>query len=147
MGCERMRKLFKNKKGVTPVISAVIMILVVMIGMSALFAFFVNYSKDFQIGSGSGVLEAVTVEDLWFKNETAVEIWLYNYGKVDVKISDIYVNDVSIDFEFNDDIDDSKIAVGAHRNLTVSMPSAPGTGYHFKIVTARGTSFEGTYTR
>lgn len=137
-----MRKLLKNKKGVTPVVSAVIMMLVVMIGMSALFAFFVNYSRDFQIGSGSGVLEAVTVEDLWFKGENTVEIWLYNFGKVDLKISSVYVNDVSIDFEPND----LSIAVGEHGQLTVSFPYVQGTSYHFKIVTARGTSFEGTYT-
>lgn len=141
-----MMKVIKNKKGVTPVISAVIMILVIMVGMSALFAFFVSYSKDFQTGSGSGVLEAVTVEDVWFKNETTVVIWLYNYGKANVEISDIYIDDVWTAFEFRDGVDDSKIVIGTHRQLAVSLMFTKGNSYRFNIVTARGTSFKGTYT-
>ena len=129
-----MRKLLKNKKGVTPVISAVIMILVVMIGMSALFSFFVSYSKDYQIGSGSAVFEVVTVEDLWFKDSNTVELWLLNYGKVDVKITDVYVNDVSIGFA----PDDLAIGVGEHGQLTVSMPFVQGNKLPFQNCNCSG---------
>ena len=140
-----MRKLLMNKKGVTPVISAVIMILVVMIGMSALFSFFVSYSKDYQIGSGSAVFEVMTIEDLWFGDENNVTLWLFNYGKVDIKISGIYVDGSSIDLN----TDDLSIDVGAHRQFTFFMPydePLNPPSYHLKIVTNRGTSFEGDYT-
>jgi len=138
-----MIKLFNNKRGVSPVVSAVIMILVVMLSMSALFGFFVNYSRDFQTGSGGAVFESMTVEDVWFKDNGEAEIWVYNFGKADLNITNVYVNNNEIGFDPNNNL---YIAVGEHGNITVSLGSASGT-YHFKIVTARGTSFEGSYSR
>ena len=139
-------KIVSNKKGVSPVVSAVIMILIVMIGMSALFAFFVNYSRDFQLGSGSAVLESMTVEDLWFENSTSVAIWVYNFGKVNVTITDVYVDGNAVLFTHARVPDDLTIGVGEHGRIVVTSSFAAGVSYMFKIVTARGTSFEGTYT-
>ena len=135
-----MMKLFRDKRGVSPVVSAVIMILVVMIGMSALFVFFVTYARDFQMGSGSAVLESMTVEDVWFKNSTSVELWVYNFGKVNVTITDVYVDSNSVAKP------DLTVAVGEHEKIDVTSSFDPGVSYRFKIVTARGTYFEGTYT-
>jgi flagellin-like protein len=141
-----MMRLVRNKRGVSPVVSAVIMILVVMIGMSALFAFFVNYSEDFQSGSGSAVLEAMTVEDLWFKDGSTVEVWVYNYGKVDLKLSSIYVNDnPAADFTVTG-ATDRIVVVGGHAQIIVTSSFVEDDSYSFKIVTERGTSFEGVYT-
>jgi flagellin-like protein len=137
-----MRRLFHDKRGVSPVVSAVIMILVVMISMSALFAFFVNYSRDFQSGSGGAVFESMTVEDLWFRNESAVEVWIYNFGKADLTITNVYVDGDQVVFSPND----LYIAVGEHGKITVSSSFVLLSTYQFKIVTARGTSFEGSYT-
>jgi flagellin-like protein len=138
-----MMKLFSDKKGVSPVVSAVIMILIVMIGMSALFAFFVNYSRDFQLGSGSAVLESLTVEDVWFKSSgNVVELWVYNFGKVDVTITDVYVDSNAVVFT----PDDLTIGVGEHGKFDVVSSFDSGVSYRFKIVTERGTSFEGTFT-
>ena len=137
-----MNKFFSNKRGVSPVVSAVIMILVVMIGMSTLFAFFINYSRDFQLGSGSAVLESMTVEDVWFRNSNTVEIWVYNFGKVNLKITDVYVDSSAVLFA----PDDLHIAIGEHEQIIVSSSFVASGRYHFKIVTTRGTSFEGTYT-
>jgi archaellum component FlaF (FlaF/FlaG flagellin family) len=138
-----MMRYCRNKRGVSPVISAVIMMLVVMIGMSALFAFFVNYSRDFQEGGGSAVFESMTVEDIWFKNQTTVELWVYNYGKVDLKISSIYVDDDLADFKVTG-IPDGTVVVGGHAQLFVTSEFVQGNplSYSFKIVTERGTSFE-----
>jgi len=135
-----MMRLFRDKRGVSPVVSAVIMILVVMIGMSALFAFFVTYARDFQMGSGSAVLESMTVEDVWFKNSTSVELWVYNFGKVNVTITDVYVDSNSVAKL------DLTVAVGEHGQIDVTSSFEHDESYGFKIVTARGTSFEGTYT-
>jgi FlaG/FlaF family flagellin (archaellin) len=140
-----MKKLLKNKKGVSPVVSAVIMMLVVMIGMSALFAFFVNYAKDFQLGSGSSVLESMTVEDVWFKGEpNRVDVWVYNIGKVNFTITAIYVNDTIAAFLTPSSL---PIGVGKHGSITVtpSFSIEEGDVCRFKLVTSRGTSFEGEY--
>jgi flagellin-like protein len=132
-----MRKLFRSRRAVSPVVSAVLMILVVMIGMSLLFAFFVNYTRDFQTGSGSAVLESMTIEDVWFKSPSEVEVWVYNVGKVNFTITSVYVDD-QFAGSFN-----LEVSPGKHGNLTINF--AFDSSPHFKIVTARGSAFEGEY--
>jgi flagellin-like protein len=130
-----MRKLFRSRRAVSPVVSAVLMILVVMIGMSLLFAFFVNYTRDFQTGSGSAVLESLVIEDVWFTSPT--QVWVYNVGKVSFTITSVYVND---QFDSNPNLE---VAPGQHGNITVASAYS---GCTIKIVTARGSAFEGRYS-
>jgi flagellin-like protein len=141
VGCNSMKKLVKNRRALSPVLSAVLMILVVITGMSLLFAFFVNYARDFQVGSGSAVLESMTVEDVWFRSPSTAEVWVYNFGKVDFKIASVYVNDNLA----NVDPSSLEVRVGEHGNLTVTYSFAAGNSYSFKIVTDRGYAFEGRY--
>jgi flagellin-like protein len=130
-----MRKLFRSRRAVSPVVSAVLMILVVMIGMSVLFAFFVNYTRDFQTGSGSAVLESLVIEDVSLTSPT--QVWVYNVGKVRFTITSVYVND---QFDSNPNLE---VAPGQHRNITVASAHSGDT---IKIVTARGSAFEGRYS-
>ena len=135
-----MMRLFRNRKAVSPVLSTVLMILVVITGMSLLFAFFVNYTRDFQTGSGSAVLESMTIEDVWFSNLDGPLVSVYNVGKVSLTITSVYVNDQKVNF--NCDI--PEIAPGQHAKITIDYGSAD-SGDTIKIVTARGSAFEGRY--
>ncbi len=137
------RNLFKNKKGVSTVIGTILMILVVMAGMSILFGALIVYSDDFHSGRGSSVLESITVEDVHFVNQNTVQLSLYNTGKVELTVSDVYINGqmATINAKLT-------LAEGAHGVIVVSPPftfSGTGVGYGFKIVTSRGSGFEGTY--
>jgi hypothetical protein len=110
--------------------------------MSVAFAFFVNYVRDYQAGSGSSVLEAAEIEDVWFRKEDySIEIWLYNYGKIDTKISSVYVNSLLVDST------STVIQIGKHGELIVYLPTpwAPNTSYHIRIISERGSAFEGEY--
>ncbi|UCH02442.1 MAG: hypothetical protein JSV20_01225 [Candidatus Bathyarchaeota archaeon] len=138
-----MNQLLKNKRALSPVIAAVVMILVTTIGMSILFAFFVNYTRDYQLGSGSSVLESFVIEDVWIKDSYTVEIWVYNVGEVDFTITNVYVNDFAVTENFQ-----VTVAIGSHENFTVtpSLGLTLGNNYLFKIVTARGSAVEGRYS-
>jgi flagellin-like protein len=131
-----MRKLFRNRRAVSPVVSTVLMILVVIVGMSVLFDFFVNYTRDFQTGSGSSVLESMVIEDVSF-SPTQTQVWVYNVGKVSFTITSVYVND---QFAVNPNLE---IALGQHRMITIGPANS---GDIIKIVTARGSAFEGRYS-
>ena len=94
-----MRKPLNNNKGLSTVVATVLMILVVMIGMTILFAFVNVYASNFQAGSGSAVLESMTIEDVWFQNPTQnppnsipVQLWIYNVGQTEFKIPTVYVD-------------------------------------------------------
>ena len=136
------RKLCRNRKGVSTVIGTILMILVVMAGMSILFGALIVYSDNFHSGSGSSVLESITVEDVYFTNLN-VQISIYNTGKVDLTIANVY-----IDSKMAGPIPNLLIKQGEHGTINLMAPSgtfASDTEYHFKIVTSRGTGFEGTY--
>jgi FlaG/FlaF family flagellin (archaellin) len=148
-----MRKLFRSRRAVSPVVSAVLMMLIVMIGMSLLFAFFVNYTRGFQTGSGSAVLESMVIEDVKF-TDSDTTIWVYNIGKVELKIASVYVNNtvvsssptlLQVTYKGQDIVPvPSNIRDGAHGEITI-RPFQSGQSYIFKIVTERGTSVEGEY--
>jgi flagellin-like protein len=64
-----MRRIFKNKKAVSPVIATVLMILVTMAGMTILFAFVASYSDSYRAGVGGSVLESLTCLGFRWKAE------------------------------------------------------------------------------
>jgi len=66
----KIKRLLRNKKALSPVLSTILMIVIVVIGMTIAFGFFVNYVRDFQAGRGSSVLELIQMEDVWFKSTT-----------------------------------------------------------------------------
>jgi flagellin-like protein len=145
-----LTRLFKSKRAVSPVIATVLMILIVMAGMTILFAFVGAYAQSFQTGSGSAVLESLTVEDAWFKNQTQqgqavtqLQVFEYNIGKVELKITSVYVNDSGVTFNPNPLI----IPAGGHGNFTITLTQPFSSNrYNLKIVTERGSAFEGSYS-
>ncbi len=98
-----MKKLFRNKKAVSPVIATVLMIMVTMAGMAILFGFVISYSDAYKAGVGSSVMESLTIEDIWLSPNSPnglynsqVQISVYNVGKVDSTITSIYVNGLKL---------------------------------------------------
>lgn len=149
-----VKRTTKNRKAVSTVIATVLMILIVVLGMSILFSYFVSYTGNYQKGQGSAVSEMVQVEDVWFKTNR-IDICFYNYGQIPITVSSLYVNNVPSTISLNSisyangtlksfqSISPSllEIPVGAHGNITVTNFPTSST-YDFKIVTVRGSSFE-----
>jgi flagellin-like protein len=135
-----MRRLARNRKAVSNVIGTILMIVVVVAGMSIVFGYIVNYVKDYQTGSGASVMELATIEDVWFLNPSTINITLYNYGKVTITVSTLYI-DGQLQSTFN-----QQIPIGGHAELPpVQYDWTSGTAYDFKLVTERGTAIEGEY--
>jgi flagellin-like protein len=141
-----VRRLFKDRRGVSPVFTTILLILLVVWGMSFLLAYFITYVKDFQTGRGSVVMELVCIEDVWFKRvgeSSPIEIWLYNYGKVNVNVTALYIGGQPVPFNSPDNF--LEIPVGQHGNVTTVYSLDPNKAYHFKVVTQRGAAYEGEY--
>ena len=146
-----MKKLFKNKKAVSPVIATVLMILVTMAGMTILFAFVTSYSEGYKAGIGSSVMESLTVEDIWLSPNSGVynnevQISIYNAGKINSKITSIYADDLALtkNGDFN-----LKESVVVDQHLTITLESKvrwiSNHQYTFRISTLRGSNFDITY--
>ena len=149
-----MKRLFRNKKAVSPVVATVLMILVTMVGMTLLFAFVSSYSDNYKAGVGSSVMESLTVEDIWLSPGSstyniAVNLTIYNVGKIDSKITSIYVDGLALTENGNINLNEP-VAVGQH--LTIALVSqsqnvwVSGQEYTFKISTLRGSNFDIKYT-
>lgn len=144
-----MWKILRDKRAVSPVFSTVALILVVVLGMSMLFAYFTDYVTHFQRGQGSAIMELIEIEDVWFKNRQLINLTIYNYGKVDIKITSLYIDGEPVVFFDNEkNVNLIEIQVGKHGSIRVqpSNPLTNSTNYHFKLVTERGSIFEGEYT-
>jgi flagellin-like protein len=154
-----MKRIFRNKKAVSPVIATVLMILVTMAGMTLLFGFVISYSDSYKAGIGGSVMESLTVEDIWLSPGSpsynsdpahALTLSVYNVGKVDSTITSAYVNGLKLtdtpggqNFNLKE-----TVAVGAHATITLywSGPWSEGQTYTFRIATQKGSTFDLTYT-
>jgi flagellin-like protein len=154
-GCEKMKRLFKNKKAVSPVIATVLMILVTMAGMSILFGFVISYSDSYKAGIGSSVSESLTIEDIWlspgstsYASVHTVQLSVYNVGKVDSTITSAYVNGLALTKNGNINLKGVAIAVGQHLTITLdwSQVWVQGQEYTFRVSTLSGSNFDMKYT-
>jgi flagellin-like protein len=152
-GCEKMKRLFKNKKAVSPVIATVLMIMVTMAGMTILFGFVISYSDAYKAGVGSSVKESLTLEDIWISPPSVsdplrtVQLSVYNVGKVDSTITSAYVNGLALTKNGNLNLKES-INVGRHLTIVLNwdQPFEHNLQYTFRVSTLSGSNFDITYT-
>ena len=151
-----MKRLFRNKKAVSPVIATVLMILVTMAGMSILFGFVISYSDSYKKGIGSSVSESLIIEDVWLSPGSpsyasdlthTVQLSVYNVGKVDSTITSAYINGVALTKNGNLNLKEH-IAVGQHLTITLdwSQVWVQGQECTFRVSTLSGSNFDMKYT-
>jgi flagellin-like protein len=148
-----MKKLFNNKKAVSPVIATVLMILVTMVGMTLLFAFVSSYSENYKAGIGSSVMESIVVEDIWLSPrdsgstyDSSVEISVYNVGKVDSTITSVYADGLKLTKDNNLNLN-TPITIGQHLTITLDWhkPWVRNQEYTFRVSTLSGSNFDVQY--
>ena len=152
-----MRKLYRNKKGLSTVISTILMIVVVMVGMTLLFAYVAVYADNYKAGIGSSILESLTIEDVWITGPQTVQLSVYNTGtttnlgtNVDLTVAAIYVNGTALTTSSSSNNINFNELIGAGDHVPIdgycSEGFQSGNTYDFKIVTMRGSNFEAQYT-
>jgi flagellin-like protein len=144
-----MTRMHANRRAVSPIIATVLMILIVMAGMTILFAFVGSYTQGFQSGSGSAVLESLTFEDVWFTDSNhQMSIWIYNTGKADITLNLVYVDGASVPMYYQNLTlihSNSLVKVGAHFHMIVFLEQQE-SNYTIRISTQRGSGFEGVFS-
>lgn len=129
-----VRKLSRNKRGVTPVLSNVLLTVVAVAAMSlAASATYVITDNMRQIMG-----ERVIAEDVWF-NPDQISIYLRNTGKVAITVSSVYVNFTKQPFT------SLTLEVGEHGWLNVTFSWSANSLYHINVVTNRGTKIADYY--
>ena len=153
-----MRKLYRNKSGLSTVISTILMIMVVMVGMSVIFSYVVFYSDSYKAGIGSSVLESLTIEDVWFNySSSQIKVDVFNSGttanlgtNVNFQVANIYVDGVALTNAQGDkssnvgtiSFNEITVDAGQHVEFTGQSPQILTSGLHeLKVVTERGSNF------
>lgn len=129
-----MRRFSSNRRGVTPVLSNVLLTVVAVAAMSlAASATYIITDNMRQVMG-----ERLLVEDVWFTPHRVL-IYVRNTGKVPISVSSVYVNSTSQPFT------PFALEVGEHRWLNVTFNWDADALYHITVVTSRGTRMEEYY--
>lgn len=126
-----MKRVWKNVKAISPVLSNVLLMLIAVAGMSIAIA--ATYVITGNLHDIMG--ERFIVEDVWFTNgaNDKIAIYLRNTGKVAITIVAVYVNHTSQSFTA------STLEIEGHGWLNVTYAWSANTVYHINIVSSRGT--------
>lgn len=129
----KVKRLLKNKRGVTPVLSNVLLTIVAVAAMSlAASATYVITDNMRQVMG-----ERIMVENVWF-TASGISIYVRNVGKVAVRISTVYVNDTPYSTPL-------VLEVEEHGWLNVTLSWEANGLYHINVVTSRGTKIVDYY--
>lgn len=129
-----VEKFLGNKRGVTPVLSNVLLTVVAVAAMSlAASATYVITDNMRQIMG-----ERVIAEDVWFTSE-GISIYVRNVGEVAVAVASVYVNFTSQPFT------PLALEAGEHGWVNMTLPWNGNSLYNINIVTTRGTKIVDYY--
>jgi len=129
-----VRGVLSDKRGVTPVLSNVLLTVVAVAAMSlAASATYVITENMRQIMG-----ERVIAEDVWFTSD-GISIYIRNVGKVAIEVSSVYINFTSQFFT------PLTLEVGGHERLNVTLSWDADSLYHINVVTSRGTKIVDYY--
>jgi len=123
-----LRKLLQNRRGITPVLSSLLLMVIAVAAMSIAIA--ATYVITDNLHNTMG--ERFIVEDVWFRTGQ-ISIYLRNVGKVSIKVVAVYLNSTPQSFA------PLELEVGDHGWLNVTCSWSSDSVYHINIVTNRGT--------
>lgn len=132
---ESVRNLLGNRRGITPVLSSLLLMVIAVAAMSI--AITATYVITDNLHDTMG--ERFIVEDVWFTTGE-ISIYLRNVGKVSIKIAAVYVNHTSQSFT------PLELERDEHGWLNVTYSWSSSSVYYINIVTIRGTKVVDYYT-
>jgi hypothetical protein len=123
-----LRKLSRNRRGITPVLSSLLLTVIAVAGMS------IAITATYVITDGlhDNMGERLIVEDVWF-TPTQVSLYLRNVGKVSIEVAAVYINRTDQSFT------PLELEQNKHDWLTVPYGWSADSVYEIKVVTRRGT--------
>jgi hypothetical protein len=119
----------RNKKGITPVLSSLLLTVIAVAGMS------IAITATYVITDGlhDNMGERFIVEDVWF-NSDKISLYIRNVGKVAIKLDAVYVNKVAQSFS------SLELEPNKHGWLNITYNWSSDTPYEINVITRRATS-------
>lgn len=124
-----VKRFLRDKKGVTPVLSNVLLMAIAMAGM--MIAITATYVITDNLRETMG--ERFIVEDVWFKTGNEIAIYVRNIGKMPIEVVAVYVNYTSESFT------ELELGIESHGWVNATYGWSSDSIYNIKVVTTRGT--------
>jgi len=131
--------LFKDERGVSPIVSALLMIVITVAAFSITYAATNSWTSAQRSGQLLALQERLVVEDVWFKHNSsnsAICVYARNVGKVELEIYSLKVNEV-VSTETTPTKLRLSVGFGGWMNTTYNWMT--GTTYKIEILTDRGS--------
>jgi FlaG/FlaF family flagellin (archaellin) len=133
----KLKKFLQDKRAITPVLSSLLLTVVAVAGMAI--ATSATYVITGNLRETMG--ERLVAEDVWFNPATrTVDVYLRNVGKVNIHISNVYVNHTSQPFN-----SPFSLELNQHGWLSIVCDWNSGDLYYVDVVTKRGTHVASYY--
>jgi len=118
-----------DKRGITPVISNLLLTVIAVAAMA------IATTATYIITGNlrDTMSERFVIEDVWFKPNNEIAMYLRNVGKIKVEITAVYINHTAQAFT------QFELRVGEHRWLNITYSWELGCAYHINILSNRGT--------
>jgi len=123
-----MRKILWNRRGISPVLSSLLLTVVAVAAMS------IAITATYVITGNlrENMSERFIMEDVWFKTGE-IAVYLRNTGKIPIRIVAVYVNYTAQSFT------PLELDLSGHGWLNFAYSWDSNRLYHINVVTSRGT--------
>ena len=139
-----MRKHLRKVRGITPVVSSLLMIVIVLAAFSIVWGVTNNWITRQRWETKMQMKERLLIEDVWFRrvdDTYLITIYVRNIGKIPVTIKEVYVDGKL--FEMSPSSLSLALKEGGFINVTkAGWTWSQNSTYRIKIKTERGTYVE-----
>lgn len=134
--------MIERRKAIGEVVAALVLIFIASIAGILLFTISLRSSSAQAnnlsgqlVDEGNSAMERFRVLHV-VKSGDTLTLWVYNYGKIDIEIVDVYVNGVRTDFY---SIGGGSVDMGGLEKFSFTLPSGvSGPDYTVSLVSSRG---------
>ncbi len=139
-----MRENLRKVRGITPVVSSLLMIVIVLAAFSIVWGVTNNWITRQRWETKMQMKERLLIEDVWFRrvdDTYLITIYVRNIGKIPVTIKEVYVDGKL--FEMSPSSLSLALKEGGFINVTkAGWTWSQNSTYRIKIKTERGTYVE-----
>lgn len=132
-----MRNILKSKKGISPILATLLLIVIAVAAIIVTYAWIVTYMSDTTSQAG----ELIVVEDVSFYTAGKINITVRNTGTADSEIVSIYIGTSDSSLVLQASVSPTlpqMISEGTAEVFSVDYSWIDGTRYYFKIFTRSG---------
>jgi len=133
-----VKRFVEAKRGISPIVSSLLMLLVTVIAFGVVLGYTNSFISAQRANTLANIRERLVVEDIWFRLNGTISIYVANVGTVPLQITEVLVNSENVDISPSS-LKLSRFELGEVR-FSISWLS--GSEYSFTIITKGGYHIE-----